>query len=147
METVTFRTYSNADKRDCLSIFDANCPEYFSPGEREGFLEFLDSCPPEYQLCVVADEVMGAFGVLDRHEKGKDLRWILLNPEAQGLGIGSLIMARATKLARSAGAEVVHIGASHKSAPFFARFGAREITVLEHGWGPEMHRVDMELHL
>jgi GNAT superfamily N-acetyltransferase len=90
---------------------------------------------------------MGAFGVFDRQGKDKDLRWILLNPGSQGKGIGSLIMARVSELARRAGAEVLHIAASHKSAPFFARFGAREIAILEHGWGPDMHRVDMELHL
>ena len=39
----------------------------------------------------------------------------------------------------------VSIAASHKSAPFFARFGARIVETTPDGWGPGMHRVDMEL--
>ena len=90
---------------------------------------------------------MGAFGVFDRDTDAKDLNWILLDPKSQGQGIGSTIMTHVSRSASVSGARVVHIAASHKSAPFFAKFGARKVLVTDDGWGPDMHRVDMELSL
>jgi hypothetical protein len=48
---------------------------------------------------------------------------------------------------RASGSRIVRISASHKSAPFFERFGAEPTSVTEDGWGPGMHRVQMELQL
>jgi hypothetical protein len=39
----------------------------------------------------------------------------------------------------------IRIAASHRSAPFFARFGAETVRETPDGWGPGMHRIDMEL--
>lgn len=128
-------------------IFDANCPEFFLPTERSDYLEFLDAQPSQYELCVSEKNVVGAFGLFDRDAQNKCLNWILLNPQSQGLGIGSAIMARVSTLAREQVTSTVHIAASHKSAPFFAKFGASTIKTIENGWGPCMHRVDMELRL
>lgn len=144
---LNFRNYSRTDQVICLNIFDANCPEYFAPNEKADYLKFLDSCPEEYELCEVSGKVMGAFGLFGRGEKTADLNWILLDPNSQGKGVGSLIMSRVSSLARASEKNVVHIAASHKSAPFFARFGAEITTVTDHGWGPDMHRVDMELSI
>ena len=144
---VAFRPYVEADLKTCLSMFDANCPEYFAPNERVDYLQFLDTCPADYELCEVSGKVMGAFGVFDREGEEKDLNWILLDPNSQGQGLGSSIMTRVATSARDSGANVVHIAASHKSAPFFAKFGAKLTLVTDHGWGADMHRVDMELYL
>jgi hypothetical protein len=63
------------------------------------------------------------------------------------MGIGSAIMSRITRLGRASGVRCVSIAASHKSAPFFAKFGATALNSIENGWGQGMHRVDMELRL
>jgi hypothetical protein len=63
----------------------------------------------------------------------------------QGSGVGRMIMADVLRDAAARGAHAVDIAASHKSAPFFARFGALERGRTDDGWGPGMHRVDMEL--
>ena len=71
----------------------------------------------------------------------------MLNPRFHGVGAGRAIMGRVAALAASEGLEAVEIAASHKSAPFFAKFGAVTATVTENGWGAGMHRVDMRLPL
>jgi len=63
------------------------------------------------------------------------------------MGIGSAIMDRVSTLARASDISLVKIAASHKSAPFFAEFRAVEVGVTDNSWGPNMHRVDMELRL
>lgn len=144
---ITFRPYLPIDKRACLDLFDANCPEFFAPNERKDYSSFLDSKPPYYELCLVEDDIVGAFGLLEDDLQQKSLNWILLDPRSQRMGIGSAIMGRVSALARSTGVNSVAVAASHKSAPFFAKFGAIEVAFFDNGWGPDMHRVDMELRI
>lgn len=147
MNDLFFRAYSVGDKEDCLGIFDANCPEFFCPNERNDYTKFLDANPAGYEVCLLNGKLAGAFGLIDDRERHGTLSWILLDPCLQGLGIGSAIMKRVNDLARATGLVLIDIAASHKSAPFFAKFGARSTTVIDNGWGPGMDRVDMEMRV
>ncbi len=146
MSVVTFRDYLEADMSACLAIFDANCPEFFAPNEREDYFQFLAAIPAGYTVCVVDGGVTGAYGVFPEEESAR-LNWILIAPDAQGLGIGSGIVTQALQRGRALGAISLHISASHRSAPFFDKFGAVTEAVIDHGWGEGMHRVDMTLKL
>ena len=144
-DRVEFRPYHAADRAACLSIFDANCPAFFAPNERDDYLEFLDQCGGGYELCIADQEPAGAFGVFAEGPANARLNWIMIHPNAQGSGIGSQMMARARQLADSMQAGCLEIAASHRSAPFFERFGARQLSFTPDGWGAGMHRVDMQL--
>ena len=145
MTNITFRPYCNADHQACIRIFDANCPEYFAPNERQEYEEFLEGLSGDYEVCEVDGRVLGGFGLFNNGENVKMLNWILLDPQTQGIGVGSKIMERVIQLSRTSQTRVVKIAASHKSAPFFARFGATTTSSTKNGWGPGMDRVDMEL--
>ena len=144
---MNFQPYTKANKPACLALFDANCPEFFAPNERDDYVEFLGAEPSGYEVCELDGEIVGGFGVIPGRDNKVDLRWILLNPNSQGRGLGSAIMSRVIAVASGQGAVAVDIGASHKSAPFFARFGAQATGEIENGWGPGMHRIDMVLTL
>ena len=144
---VTFRPFSSSDQQSCLALFDANCPEYFAPNERADYLGFLEKSPAGYELCLMEDAVAGAFGLIGDAATRRRLNWIMLNPQFQGRGAGRAIMERVIALAAAGRIHVVEIAASQKSASFFARFGAVTLKVTDNGWGPGMHRVDMELPL
>ena len=91
--------------------------------------------------CVVA-----AFGLLP-DGCGHRLTWMMLDPSSQGAGIGSTIMGRIISGRSESRPSTIKIAASHKSALFFAKFGAVATARTENGWGPGMDRVDMELEL
>jgi len=143
----SFRPYFSTDREACLAVFDANCPEFFAPNERVDYISFLDAVPDSYEVCEVAGRVMAAFGLVSDHRKGISLNWIMLDPQSQGVGIGSAMMKRVISLGRASQSSWLKIAASHKSAPFFAKFGAVATVHTEDGWGPGMDRVDMELQL
>ena len=147
VQEVTFATYSPMCKKACLGLFDANCPEYFAPNERDEYARFLDTNPEGYELCMAQNTIVGAFGLIGDDPQRRSLNWILLEPKSRGLGLGAAMMGRVAGLARGSGLTVVKIAASHKSAEFFAKFGATTITTTENGWGPGMHRVDMEMRI
>ena len=147
MSDINFRPYRAADRQACINIFDANCPKFFAPDERQEYEKFLERAPVDYEVCEVDGKVLGAFGLFANGENTKALNWILLDPQSQGIGVGSSIMERVMQLSRMSQTRVVKIAASHKSAPFFARFGALTTALTKNGWGPGMDRVDMELPL
>ena len=147
MGEIEIRRYLEADRSACLTIFDANTPEFFAHNERQDYVSFLNSVPPEYRVCISAGSLVGSFGVFPEEIDCARLNWILLDPAAQGRGLGSTIMAQALADAASLEASALLIAASHKSAPFFEKFGATAELTIEHGWGADMHRVDMRLNL
>ena len=140
----SFRNYASTDQQTCLSLFDANCPEFFAPNERQDYLDFLRSAPIGYEVCELGGSIVAAFGLI-RNSERTDLNWIMLDPASQGLGIGSAIMQRVLGMANEAGISTIRIAASQKSAPFFARFGAVSTQRTEDGWGRGLDRIDMVL--
>ena len=144
---ITFRPYSPTDRQHCLGIFDCNCPEFFAPNERADYTSFLDSNAANYEVCCIGSKVVGAFGLIGDDGQSRTLNWILIDPKSQGSGIGSAIMERIMTVARTLELTYVSISASHKSAPFFARFGAVSVESINDGWGPGMHRINMVLHM
>ncbi len=89
MASITFRPYRKSDYQYCVDIFDANCPEYFAPNERDDYVAFLSGAPERYEICVFDGRVIGAFGLFGDDRDVKRLNWILLDPQAQGIGAGS----------------------------------------------------------
>ena len=142
-----FRPFEENDRRACLELFDLNCPVFFAPNERSDYEEFLNEAAERYELCLENDRVVGGYGLYPDTPGRLALRWIMLSPHSQGRGLGSAMMARVVAALRESDGATLRISASHKSAPFFAKFGAEERARIPDGWGPGMHRVEMELAL
>jgi GNAT superfamily N-acetyltransferase len=142
---LVFRDYQLADRDACAALFEANCPAFFAVNERADYLRFLATAADSYQLCLIDGQVAGAYGLAPHPAAGLALRWIVLFPQVHGQGLGTRIMTRVLETARAGRILQLHIAASHRSAPFFAKFGARELATIADGWGPAMHRVDMLL--
>jgi GNAT superfamily N-acetyltransferase len=141
-----YRGYAAADRAQCLSLFDANCPDYFAANERDNYCAFLDSLPDDYAVIAAGTTILGAFGLGVTGSNAR-LNWIMIDPDCHGRGIGSAIMAEIIARAMKLGCVAIDIAASHLSAPFFTRFRAKEVRCTKDGWGAGMHRVDMLLPL
>ncbi len=142
---MTFRPFAPADTPACLALFDANCPAAFAPNERDEYIAFLTHLPGRYDVCVIDDAVVGAAGLEPHGPDALAIRWIVIAREHQGRGLGRAIMRHLFEDVERRGIARVDIAASQYSAAFFAKFGAVQISTTEHGWGPDMHRVDMVL--
>jgi GNAT superfamily N-acetyltransferase len=139
------RLFEALDRDGCLAVFDENCPEFFAPHERVDYAAFLDADPEGYWVCVLDERIAGAFGLRNIDAHTAVLNWILLARTSQGHGLGGNILQQALQTTRNSGRSLLRISASHRSAPFFARFGAVQRSRHEHGWGPDMHRVEMHI--
>jgi ribosomal protein S18 acetylase RimI-like enzyme len=143
-DLLSFRAYSAKDHDACLAVFDANCPEYFAPNEREDYVQFLTTNPAGYVVCVLESMIIGSYGTwVEADGRRGHISWIMIDPAGQGRSVGSNMMKQAYAAFKSAGVYEVEIAASQKSAPFFARFGAVENKRITEGWGPGLDRVNM----
>lgn len=144
-QNITFKPFSQQYLQACMTIFEQNCPDYFAPNERQDYQKFLSDCPDGYDICLIDDNVVGAYGLcVDEHHKWH-INWIMIASKAQGQGVGSAMMHRAIATAQQHSVETIHIAASHLSAPFFAQYGATVVKEIPNGWGTAMHRIDMVL--
>ena len=143
----SIRCYDIADRDRMLAIFDANTPAFFAVGERVDFDRYLDENALRYEVCEQDGRVVAGFAVAPGTMGRAHLNWILVDPTAQGGGIGNAMMDAARQRAVDQGAAMLDIAASQHSAPFFLRHGACALGRIDNGWGPGMHRIDMELPL
>lgn len=141
------RSFSVIDQPACLALFDENCPDYFAQNERDEYTRFLDAQSGSYQVCILDDHVVGAYGLYATSSGHTALHWILFSPSVHGRGLGSYVMSRVIRELKEKGSFKIIISASHKSAPFFAKFGATEMATITDGWGPGMHRVEMQIRI
>lgn len=144
--TYLHRQYQTEDRDGCLSIFDEGSPEFFAPNERVDYERFLDGVPAGYEVSLLDGTIVGASGTwVDEDLRRGRLCWILIASTGRGSGLGTVMMARAIRQLQVAGATMMDIAASQKSAPFFERFGAKERRRTPEGWGVGLDRIDMEL--
>jgi hypothetical protein len=54
-----FRPFEARDRAGCLALFEANCPVYFAPNEREDYEAFLAARPQSYKVCVYDSGIVG----------------------------------------------------------------------------------------
>ena len=132
---LVFREYQPADRDACVALFDANCPAFFAANERADYVEFLSTAADSYELCLIDQQVVGAYGLEPHSSGGLALRWVVLSPHVHGRGLGKQLMIRVLETLRARRIPQLHIAASHKSAPFFAKFGAQELATITDGLG------------
>ncbi len=144
---LSFRAYTGSDYDHCLSLFDENCPEFFAPNEKADFEDFLKQTTQGYEVCLLDGHIAGAFGTFIQGPTLAKIDWILLARQAQGSGIGSLIMDRVIAQVKALDCKQLSIATSHKAYRFFESKGAVIVSREEHGWGPNMHKIDMLLDL
>jgi GNAT superfamily N-acetyltransferase len=144
---MSIRQYGASDRDRMLAIFDANTPQFFAVDERADFSRYLDENGARYEVCERDGAIVAGFAIAPGTAGRAHLNWILVDPSAQGGGIGKAMMQAALKRARDQGAAMLDIAASQHSAPFFLCHGARALARIDDGWGPGMHRIDMELAL
>ncbi|KEF35024.1 hypothetical protein RDMS_04295 [Deinococcus sp. RL] len=143
------RPYAPEDRAACLALFDANVPDFFAPHERAEFETWLQD-PGEYFVLEDGGQVVACGGVwLGPEDRGRPagLSWGMVARNAQRRGYGSQLLRFRLERLRALGAREVHLDTSQHSAPFFARFGFREVRRVPGGYGPGLDRVDMMARL
>lgn len=132
---------------DCVEIFDKNTPRYFLLEEREPFIEYLEVTI--WYFVVRSDETtVGCFGVeFIEENKHARLHWIMVDPDLQGRGIGSLMMEEIFSTMRAKGFRIMEIDTSQEGIRFFRRYQIEVLEEIKDGWGTGMDRINLLLYV
>lgn len=148
MTSLHLRRYGREDRGGCLLLFEGNIPGSFFPHEIPGFMEFLDSFTGPYLVVKDAANNLVACGGVAGQRDCVTLCWGMVARDRQRQGIGRcLLRARLALAAASPGVRLVNMNTAQRTALFFEREGFTTRQVTANGYGPGVHRHDMELRL
>lgn len=154
---MTIRPYSPADRAACLSIFGSNMPRYFVPDELPAFARWLDaqdagqlaypeSLAEPYFVVEKAGQVVACGGlgiVLDR--TWLTMAWGMVHHDLHGQGIGRALLQHRLQFANEHYSNyAVALDTSQHTYPFFEKLGFQVTKITPDGYGPGLHRYDMQ---
>ena len=148
MNPLHLRRYRPDDRMSCLLLFEGNIPGYFLPHEIPAFMEFLDTFKGPYLVVEDQDRQLLGCGGMAEDPDFVTLCWGLVAGNRQRQGVGRLLLrARLALAVINPMVRFAYLNTSQRTEGFFAREGFKTRRVVEEGYGPGLHRHDMELRL
>ena len=144
------RPYQPADADACLSLFDSNVPEYFTPAERADFERFLqrDAQGCDYQVIEHDDRVVACGGLAIEADGVAVFCWGMVERSLHRQGFGrQLSLARLQQARQNPNAKRVELSTSQHTQDFYAQLGFSVTRVVANGHGPGLDAVEMVLVL
>jgi ribosomal protein S18 acetylase RimI-like enzyme len=139
-----------ADQAACLEIYDSNAERFFSPGDRDQFLSFVESPPGFFGvLCDDAGRVLGCGGIGIRPgTRDAVLMWGMIHAAWHGKGLGRLLLQeRLRRLTDMPDAERVVLHTSGETIGFYRRQGFRIVEHVPDDYRPGLDRYTLELRV
>jgi len=143
------RAYLAADRDACLSVFDSNTPDFFQPGERGDFEEFLDGSSRSYFVMEHDGAIAGCGGFyITADTATARLAWGMVRRDWHRRGLGRfLLLFRLREITKAGNSQMVLLATSQHSAPFFQSQGFKAVSIAKDGYGAGMNRVEMSMKL
>jgi len=142
------REYRPTDKEGCVSVFETNLPKFFQPEELAEFKQFLEELPGPYLVIVDTEGVVvgcGGYALFDGSEVA-DLCWGMVRQELHGKGLGRrLTEARIEGALRDLSVSGIALHTSQHTRGFYEGMGFRMTYMERDGYGPGLHRCNMQL--
>ncbi|WP_309570680.1 GNAT family N-acetyltransferase [Deinococcus sp.] len=156
MSSPLLRPYRPEDRAACLALFESNMPQSFLPHERAEFIGWLDGLESggtaehvEYSVIEDGGRVVACGGIWwdSERERRAGFAWGMVARDLQSRGYGTLLVHARLERLRELGVPEVHLDTTQHTAPYYARFGFRELTRTLDSYGPGLDRVDMVARL
>lgn len=140
------RIYNHLDKETVLDLFDANCPAYFAPEEREDLNNYLDSELEDYFVVESEGRVVACGGINIQQDKNKGvLSWDMIHPDSQKKGIGkALVEHRVKHLKENRKVDRIGVRTAQFTHEFYAKCGFVLKEVVKDYWAPGYDLYDMD---
>lgn len=144
---LVFEDYHSIDFEPCLAVFDSNVPDYFSPDERQEFIDFLLDLPGPYLVAKLNNEVVACGGfAFVQSDHSADLCWGMIKASEHKNQYGKqLLLARLERIRHNAEVHNVHLKTSQSVEPFFNKFGFTTEEVIPDAFAPGMDCYKMTL--
>ena len=124
-DSILIREYKKSDKKTLLNILKLNTPKYFSPTEKNDFINYLEFERELYYVLILNEKIVGCGGVNFAENKtiGK-ISWDILHPEHQGKSLGTqLLNYRIERLKAFENVKKITVRTSQMAYKFYEKQG------------------------
>lgn len=142
---IYFRNYTSFDYKNCIELFEINCPLFFADVEKNDYIRFLKYNKNLYIVGYKNNVLICCFGINNLSNYFSKINWIMVNPNYQKQGFGKLIMSYIINTLKKQNIKELLISTSHITESFFLKYNAERIKFTAHGWGKNMHKVEMKI--
>ena len=144
---MNFTPYTPADFDNCIALFKGNEGKYFDQSEFEQYQEFLRTEALTGLYYVMKDEglTVGAGGMMV-YDGVYWMDWGMIARDRHGQGIGTqLLQFRLDEIHKLEKNPKIKLCTSQHTVGFYERFGFERVKFTEHGYGPDLHKIEMDL--
>lgn len=143
--------FLQAYKNECLTIFDSNCPTYFTGEERQEFEQWLSE-DEQYWILKDKDQILACGGIYlqENYPRPSDFpeevgfAWGMVHRSVHGKGIGTLLVKhRLDFLQSNYSNRPVVLRTTPKTMAFYASFGFGINAIENNGYGEGLDKITM----
>jgi ribosomal protein S18 acetylase RimI-like enzyme len=146
MFMVTFRSYKQSDKTQCLELFRSNVPKFFAVSEEAEFSNYLEH--PDFYFVLEQDAHLLGCGGYGVSENTGYLAWGMVDRSQHGTGLGKrLLLERLHLITQHEEISSILLDTSQNTFGFFEKLGFVTQKITEDGYSAGLHRYDMTLTL
>lgn len=145
----TLRSYTLADAKACLVIFDSNVPRFFGTHERADFSRYLQQPARQQDYLVLErrDHIVACGGLALDNEHTAAFCWGMVDGTWHRQGFGSLLARARLAHAGTLGAQRVTLSTSQHTQGFYAELGFAVTRIVPDGHGLGLDAIEMSLEL
>jgi ribosomal protein S18 acetylase RimI-like enzyme len=141
------RKYIDSDRIRVVELLKLNTPQYFSPTEEEGLIDYLNNHADNFYVLEIENNIIccGGFNFAEDPEIVR-ISWGIVDPKFQGKGFGSeLTRFRINKMKEIPGVKILSVRTSQMTYKFYEKFGFKVREIAKDFWadGYDMYRMDM----
>ncbi len=142
------RKYSNKDKSEIIELLRLNTPDYFDPSEESDLIYYLDNEVEDYFVFEQDSKIIGAGGInYFPKEKLARISWDMINPQAQGKGIGKeLTKHRINLLNQNKEVELIMVRTTQLVYKFYEKMGFELEKVEKDFWAKNFDLYQMKMN-
>lgn len=135
---IQIRPYQSTDVEMLLRIFRSNVPTAFGENEVDEYAHFLHTNTDPYFVAEHNGQVVGTCGYYVKQDnKTAVICWILTDPDAKGLGVGSSLLQHNLNLIRGyTDSQLIECRTSQVAYKFFEKFGFQLQHTKPDVWAP-----------
>lgn len=155
---ISFLPFAACHKKDCLAIFDSNCPPYFAQSERILFSNFLNSLidnKPVYDtikenffyVLIVKDKIIGCAGFYTQTNNSQiRFSWGMILNSYHKKGLGTrIVQFRISKIKEFFPKHQIALDTSQHTFKFYQNFGFEVKEYTKNGYAQGLDKYEMLL--
>ena len=145
ISAIKIREYDKPDQPSLLELLRLNTPEYFSPDEENGFIQYLDEEIELYYVVEFEGVIIGCGGINFEDPNTGIISWDILHPNYQRKGVGSMLLKyRIDVLKSMRRIKSIKVRTSQLTHEFYQKIGFELQEVKEDYWakGIDLYSMD-----